>query len=80
MSTLIYKVPIIHQDLRQEDTIVQIADALGYLNACINDVFHQIDSKVAAQKQHLQSISDRTKVVKNKIEKLRGSKKANKVR
>ncbi|XP_059470980.1 WASH complex subunit 1-like [Neocloeon triangulifer] len=79
MSEPIYSVPIVHQDLRQEETIVQIADSLNYLQKCANDILSRIDAKLEASAEKLQAIQKRTARAKQVIDKLTGIKKATKV-
>jgi WAS family protein 1 len=79
MSHELYEVPIIHQDLRQEDTIIQIAEAFDYLDACVNDIYRKIETKLSQTTAIVQNIQTRTLAARSKVEKLKGSKKATKV-
>lgn len=73
------KVPIIHQGLRQEETIVQITLTLDYLEKVSQGIFSHIKSSVDRQVAHLSELKERCKVVKAKLEKLSGTNKATKV-
>ncbi|CAB3380318.1 Hypothetical predicted protein [Cloeon dipterum] len=79
MAEPIYEVPVIHQDLRQDETIVQIADSLEYLQKCANQIFTKIESKLEESARKLNAIQQRTAVSKQNIQKLTGIKKATKV-
>lgn len=72
------KVPIIHQGLRQEETIVQITLTLDYLEKVSNGIFSHIKTSVDRQMKHLTSLKERSKVVQAKMEKLSGTNKATK--
>ena len=75
----VYLVPIIQQDLRQEETILQIADALVYLDQVVNDVFNRVQSRIEESKAKLEKLRKRESLAKLKVEKLTGSSKATKV-
>ncbi|CAG2069030.1 unnamed protein product, partial [Timema podura] len=79
MSLQKYHVPVIPQDLRREETIIQIADSLDYLNHVMNDMFSQIKQRVSENKTKLQELKHRTSVVAAKVDKLTGSNKSTKV-
>ncbi|CAL1526222.1 unnamed protein product [Lymnaea stagnalis] len=74
-----FNVPTIPPDLRREETIHQIADALEYLDKVANDVFARIGKRVAENKTHLQKINDRVNLASARVDKLKGSNKATKV-
>lgn len=79
MSNQAYNIPTVPSDLRREETIRQIADALDYLNKVANDVFTRISNKVQDNRLNLQKINDRVNLAQARIDKVRGSKKATKV-
>ncbi|XP_046683302.1 WASH complex subunit 1-like isoform X2 [Homalodisca vitripennis] len=80
MSHIPYaKVPIIHQGLRQEETIVQITVALDYLEKVSHGIFEHIKTSVENQKSHLARLRERSKTVQAKMNKLAGTNKATKV-
>eukprot|EP00061_Rhincodon_typus_P017658 g46447.t1 len=74
----VYTVPIIQPDLRREEAIHQISDALLYLQKISNDVFTRVSQNVASNQARLQSINNRINLAQAKIEKIKGSKKATK--
>ncbi|XP_059169728.1 WASH complex subunit 1-like [Physella acuta] len=74
-----FNVPTIPPDLRREETIHQIADALDYLDKVANEVFARIGKRVVENKAHLQKINDRVNLATAQVEKLKGSNKATKV-
>lgn len=75
----VYTVPIIPQNLRREETIVQIADALNYLSEVSSDIFSRVDSRIEANRTRLLSLSNRIDAARVKISKLTGAKKATQV-
>jgi WAS family protein 1 len=75
----LYLVPVIQQDLRQEETILQIADVLDYLDQVVNDVFDRVQSRIEESKAKLEKLRKRESLAKLKVEKLTGSSKATKV-
>lgn len=80
MSHIMYaKVPIIHQGLRQEETVVQITLALDYLEKVSNGIFQHIKSSVDRQKANLSRLQERSRNVQAKMDKLAGTNKATKV-
>lgn len=80
MSHILYaKVPIIHQGLRQEETVVQITLALDYLEKVSTGIFQHIKSSVDRQKANLSRLQDRSRNVQAKMDKLAGTNKATKV-
>ena len=48
-----YNVPVIPPDLRREETIQQICDALTYLDQVAKDAFSRISTRVAENQQRL---------------------------
>ncbi|XP_012938504.1 WASH complex subunit 1 [Aplysia californica] len=74
-----FNVPTIPPDLRREETIHHIADALEYLDKVANEVFARIGKRVTENKAHLQKINDRVNVAAARVDKLKGSNKATKV-
>lgn len=79
MGHQLYNFPVISLNLRQEETVHQIADALDYLNDVVTDIFRRIDNRIAENRNKLQQLNRRTAVARAKIEKLTGSNKATKV-
>ena len=74
-----YSVPTIPPDLRREETILQIADSLDYLEKVANDVFTRISNRVAENRTKLQQVNDRVSLAQARVDKLKGSNKATKV-
>lgn len=74
-----YNVPTIPPDLRREETILQIADALEYIDKIANDVFGRISRRVVENKARLQKVNDRVSLAQARVDKLKGSNKATKV-
>ena len=68
-----YNVPIIQPDLRKEESLVQIVDALEYLDRVANDIFRRISFRVAENRDELISINSRLLVAQAKIDKIRNS-------
>ncbi|EDL38325.1 open reading frame 19, isoform CRA_b, partial [Mus musculus] len=75
----LYAVPLIQPDLRREEAIQQVADALQYLQNISGDIFSRISRRVELSRRQLQAISERVSLAQAKIEKIKGSKKAIKV-
>ncbi|XP_006741897.2 WASH complex subunit 1 [Leptonychotes weddellii] len=74
-----YAVPLIQPDLRREEAIQQVADALQYLQKVSGDIFSRISQRVELSRKQLQAIGERVSLAQAKIEKIKGSKKAIKV-
>uniref|UniRef100_A0A452GHM1 WH2 domain-containing protein n=1 Tax=Gopherus agassizii TaxID=38772 RepID=A0A452GHM1_9SAUR len=74
-----YSVPLIQPDLRREEAVHQVADALQYLQKVSSDIFNRISQRVEASRMQLQAIGERVSLAQAKIEKIKGSKKAIKV-
>ncbi|KAI5126118.1 WASH complex subunit 1 isoform X1 [Manis pentadactyla] len=74
-----YEVPLIQPDLRREEVIQQVADALQYLQKVSGDIFSRISQRVELSRRQLQAIGERVSLAQAKIEKIKGSKKAIKV-
>nr|XP_033808968.1 WASH complex subunit 1 [Geotrypetes seraphini] len=74
-----YSVPLIQPDLRREEAIHQIADALQYLQQVSSDIFNRISQRVETNRIQLQLINERVSLAHAKIKKIKGSKKAIKV-
>ncbi|KFR11384.1 WAS protein family 1 [Opisthocomus hoazin] len=74
-----YSVPLIQPDLRREEAVQQMADALQYLQKVSGDIFNRISQRVEASRAQLRAIGERVTLAQAKIEKIKGSKKAIKV-
>lgn len=75
----VYSVPLIQPDLRREEAVHQIADALLYLEAISTDIFKRVSENVEKNRRQLQSVSDRIRLAQARVDKIKGSKKATKV-
>lgn len=75
----VYAVPLIQPDLRREEAIQQVADALQSLQNISADIFSRISQRVELSRRQLQAIGERVSLAQAKIEKIKGSKKAIKV-
>jgi WAS family protein 1 len=74
-----FNVPTIPPDLRREETILQIADSLEYLEKVANDIFTRISNRVSENRTRLQKVNDRVALAQARVDKLKGSNKATKV-
>ena len=67
MSVQAYDVPLILPDLRREESIVQITDALRYLDAVSSDILNKISNRVAEEREKLVAINNRINVAQAKV-------------
>lgn len=74
-----YTVPVIPTDLRREETVLQICDALEHVDKIASDIFSRIGSRVAENQRKLTNINERVSLAEAKISAIKGSKKATKV-
>ena len=74
-----YSVPLVSNDLRREEAILQICDALEYVDKVANDIFTRIGSRVAENHAKLKAINERVSLAEAKVSAIKGSKKATKV-
>ncbi|XP_039664500.1 WASH complex subunit 1 isoform X2 [Perca fluviatilis] len=75
----VYSVPLIQPDLRREEAVHQIADALLYLETISTDIFRRVSDSVEKNRSQLQSVTDRIRLAQARVDKIKGSKKATKV-
>uniref|UniRef100_A0A4W5MGI0 WAS protein family homolog 1 n=1 Tax=Hucho hucho TaxID=62062 RepID=A0A4W5MGI0_9TELE len=75
----VYSVPLIQSDLRREEAVHQIADALLYLETISTDIFTRVSESVERNRCQLQSVTDRIRLAQARVNKIKGSKKATKV-
>lgn len=75
----VYSVPLIQPDLRREEAVHQIADALLYLETISTDIFRRVSDSVEKNRRQLQSVTDRIRLAQARVDKIKGSKKATKV-
>nr|CAI5837995.1 unnamed protein product [Callosobruchus analis] len=71
-----YSVPIIPHNLSQNETVIQIAEVLDHLSNLTDTIFQHVNNKLEIDHTRLSNISQRLDVVKDKVNKLRGVKKA----
>ena len=79
MGELSYSIPLVAPELRREETIHQICDALEYVDKVANDVFNRISSRVADNQARLKKVNERVSLAQAKIDAIKGTKKATKV-
>ena len=80
MSSQSYHIPVILPDMRKEESVRQIVDALEYLDAVANDIFNRISFRVGENRDQLIAINNRINVAQAKIDEIRRtSSKATKV-
>lgn len=75
----VYSVPLIQPDLRREEAMHQITDALLFLESISTDIFKRVSESVEKNRRHLQSVTDRIRLAQARVDKIKGSKKATKV-
>ncbi|KAM4733894.1 WASH complex subunit 1 [Anableps anableps] len=75
----VYSVPLVQPELRREEAVLQIADALLYLEVISTDIFRRVSESVEKNRRQLQSVSDRIRLAQARVDKIKGSKKATKV-
>ncbi|XP_049928611.1 WASH complex subunit 1 [Epinephelus moara] len=75
----VYSVPLIQPDLRREEAVHQIVDALLYLETISTDIFKRVSDSVEKNRRQLQSVTDRIRLAQARVDKIKGSKKATKV-
>ncbi|XP_068458602.1 WASH complex subunit 1 isoform X2 [Clinocottus analis] len=75
----VYSVPLIQSDLRREEAVHQIADALLFLETISTDIFKRVSDSVEKNRRQLQSVTDRIRLAQARVDKIKGSKKATKV-
>lgn len=72
----LYNVPVIQSDLRHEETIIQAANSLDYLQQVITDVFDKIDARIEQNAQRISSINKRLEIANEKVDRLSKTNKA----
>uniref|UniRef100_A0A2K5ESZ5 WASH complex subunit 1 n=1 Tax=Aotus nancymaae TaxID=37293 RepID=A0A2K5ESZ5_AOTNA len=71
-----YAVPLIQPDLRREEAVQQMADALQYLQKVSGDIFSRISQRVEQSQSQVQATGEKVFLAQAKIEKTKGCKKA----
>jgi WAS protein family homolog 1 len=62
-----YSVPIVYQDLRPEEALSQVFDALAQLNKTLDGVFGKIERRVALEQSRVDSLNSRIAVAHAKV-------------
>ncbi|KAK6635262.1 hypothetical protein RUM44_000513 [Polyplax serrata] len=75
----VFEVPIVPTDLRQEETLLQIADCLDYLAKVTDTVFDCITSRINQNKERINDLQQRVAAAKIKVGKLKGVHKATQI-
>lgn len=71
-----YTCPTIPQNLRKEETYVQIAEALNYLSDVSEDIFRCVNTRISSNRDKLRSITVRIQTAKRKIQRISTAKHA----
>eukprot|EP01038_Epipyxis_sp_PR26KG_P005982 gene5982-8238_t len=71
-----YRVPIVYDDLTEEETLQDVFYALDNLSGTIKDVFNKIDKRITEEKNRVNHINNRVSVCKSKVDKVKGSNQA----
>lgn len=79
MSNQPFNIPVVHEELRRDETIHQVVDSLEYLDKIADEIFTRIHTRVSNNQSQLQKINDRVNLAEAKINKIKGSKKATNV-
>ena len=75
----LYNIPLVPTDLRRSENILQLCDALSYLEQITDDAFNRIETRINENRSRLATINNRINVAQAKIDKIKGSNKAIKV-
>jgi WAS protein family homolog 1 len=67
-----YNVPVIPPDLRHEEMIQQMCDALAYLDQVANDIFTRISHRVSENRDRLGHLNSRILVAEAKVNRIKG--------
>jgi len=71
-----YEVPLIPNDMRQEEAILHMVGAINQLSKVSADIFKRVGAKIEESEKKLQAINQRIDVANAKIETLKESNKA----
>jgi len=72
MANAPYTVPIIAPDLRHEEMIHQMCDALAYLDRVASDIFSRIGQRVADNREKLAQLNGRIAIAEAKVNRIKG--------
>ena len=75
----LYHIPVLAHDLRQEEMVRQMCDALDYIDQVAKDIFTRIGNRISDNHASLHALNDRIALAQAKIDKVKGSNKAMKV-
>lgn len=67
-----YNVPVLPPDLRHEEMIQQMCDALAYLDKVASDVFTRISHRVSENRDRLGHLNSRILVAEAKVNRIKG--------
>jgi hypothetical protein len=76
MSVSTFNLPVLSQSLPQADSIIQVVDVLGQLNAIAEQMFNKIRDKAETQKRIIDSITARINAASSKANQLKKGNKA----
>lgn len=63
----LYKLSLVPQDMRREDTIIQIADTLDYMDQMVTEIFQTIDARIAQNQKSIGDLSARIQMCQKKV-------------
>lgn len=75
----LYKVPIVPNNLRHKETIIQIADALSYIDQVYDDILLRINKSITDRQNKVSTLQERIMTVHEKVVRLTQTKKATQV-
>jgi hypothetical protein len=76
MSQFVFNVPTVAHDLNREESIIQIATTLQYMDDMCNQMFDTITNRIQFTRNNISKINKRVDLIDLKISKIKGSKKA----
>uniref|UniRef100_A0A0K2U3L3 WASH1 WAHD domain-containing protein n=1 Tax=Lepeophtheirus salmonis TaxID=72036 RepID=A0A0K2U3L3_LEPSM len=74
-----YPIKLIAQGLSSQETVLEIASSLEYLNAVANDIFLRISQRIQSEKESLDRITSEIKGIESRVEELKVKKTASKL-
>lgn len=76
MPAQAYGIPVIFQDLRQEEALLQMFDSLEMLEKTMNDVYEKVATRVSVECGRVARVRQRLAVANEKLSIIRGNEKA----
>eukprot|EP00656_Telonema_subtile_P047623 TRINITY_DN5488_c0_g1_i1.p1 TRINITY_DN5488_c0_g1~~TRINITY_DN5488_c0_g1_i1.p1 ORF type:complete len:195 (-),score=42.91 TRINITY_DN5488_c0_g1_i1:70-654(-) len=76
MPAQAYGIPVIFQDLRQEEALLQMFDSLEMLDKTLGDVYDKISTRVTVECGRVARVRQRLAVAKEKLTLIKGNEKA----